>query len=74
MKGDQQVRCRCLNVLHDEEGYECPVNNEDQIYILLKLEQTIADQNFEENIKETNKTKQSPYRHGFWWGYVLLRW
>ena len=43
-----------MNVLYDSEGQEYPVDNYGQIYVSLTVEQTDAEETFEEEkVKET---------------------
>ena len=48
-----------MNVLYDANGYEYPIDDYGQIYVLLKTEQTAAEVIEEEKMKETKNLKGS---------------
>ena len=41
-----------MNILYGEKGYEYPIDEYGQIYVLLELEQTVVGENAEEIKKE----------------------
>ena len=48
----QQVRFGGLNVLHDEDGNQYPVDDAGQLYVPLEFGQTVAEAAEEENKNE----------------------
>ena len=60
-----------MSVLYGSEGYEYPVDDYKQIYILLEAKQTSAEMIEQERPKET-KTEKVLCQHGRCWRHDLL--